>query len=245
MALKVPIRCALLLLATAVVAPAQTLPRLDGGVPQPAPAASGWKAIPPTAQSNAATPAPTADPLQPSAPQPPTPADMPAVPATVHFQNGLLAVHASNSSLTQILHDITTQTGMEVQGTPQDERVFGDFGPAPVGKVVAQLLDGGPSNYLLFGMAANHAPRSLILSPKTTPAPATLASGGAPVPTPTASDDDDDDDAPQAQAPIRPFQPAAMAAPDNQQLSPGIRTPQQILEDMQRRRQEQQQIQPQ
>jgi hypothetical protein len=175
---------------------------------------------------------------------------MPAAPATVQFRDGNLSVHASNSSLMQILKDITARTGMTVEGTPEDERVFGNFGPAPVSEVVAQLLDGGSSNYVLFGRAANQAPRTLVITSKTSLAPATaMAANGAAPAAAVNNDDDDDDDAPAPVAPIRPLVPIQppenQAQPAQPPTPPGIRTPQQILEDMQRRRQEQQQQQPQ
>jgi hypothetical protein len=103
----------------------------------------------------------------------PTPADKPPDPATVSFHAGLLTIHATNSSLTQILADTAAQTGMQLEGNPEDERVFGDFGPAPVDKVLGQLLDGGSSNYLLFGRNENQAPRSLVITPRASLAPTT------------------------------------------------------------------------
>jgi len=227
---------------------AQTLPRLDGGgaLPaQPTPAAApatGWKAVTPAAAESKPAPG-TPLPATPAATQPPAPADLPPNPATVHFQEGLLSIHASNSSLAQILKDITAKTGMTVEGKPDDERVFGNFGPAPVSDVVAQLLDGGTSNYMVFGRAANQAPRSLVITPKTSLAPTgTLAAN---VPAPAVNNDDDDDDDPQPVAPIRPLvpvqQPELQPQPESQPKPNGIRTPQQILEDMQRRRADQQQ----
>ena len=253
-----PIRLPILLLALAGVSlSAQTLPRLDGGgapaAAQPAPAtltpATGWKAATP------ATTAPATTPLKPlpgtplaatpaTVPaQPPAPADLPPTPATVHFQEGLLSIHTENSSLTQILKDITAKTGMTIEGTPEDERVFGNFGPAPVADVIAKLFEGSNSNFMVFGRAANQAPRSLLITPKTSLSPTGALAANAPAPTPAADDEDDDD--PQPAAPIRPLIPVQQQEPppdvQPQPKPTGIRTPQQILEDMQRRRAEAQQ----
>jgi hypothetical protein len=252
MALKAQIRWMLPLLLGGAALHAQQLPRLDGGGAKPAatPPVNPWKVVSPVAKP-AAKPSANAPvaaaATPPAAPQPPTPSDLPAQPATVKFEDGLLTVHASNSSLLQILHDVTAQTGMEVEGKPEDERVFGDFGPAAVSKVMAQLLDGGPSNYMVFGMAANHAPRSLVLSPRTSAAP-TVAGAVPAVAMAANNDDDDDDDAPVAVAPIRPLLPQGLERQQNEpgqgfNPQPGVRTPQQILEDMQRRRAEAQQVQ--
>jgi hypothetical protein len=240
MTLKPAIPCVAaiaLLAAQAIHAGAQDVPRLDGSnVKQK----SGWgapNASPP--KSATAAPATFGSAVAPAASEATAdsaPADKPAQPATIRFQDGLLTVHAKNASLTQILEETASQTGMTLEGTPEDERVFGDFGPAPVTKVLAQLLDGGPSNYMVFGKKENLAPRSLVVSPK-----GSLAPGGRPPEarsTVVSSDDeDDDDDAPVAQVPLRPIPTPQQAEPNGP--SPGIRTPQQILDEMERRRQEQ------
>jgi hypothetical protein len=176
-------------------------------------------------------------------PPPPTPADLPPVAATINFSNGLLTVHAHNASLEQILRDTSQQTGMQMEGTPQDQRIFGDFGPAPVPVVLGQLLDGGPSNYVLFGKNANMAPRSLVITPKSSLAPGQVAGIGKPAVT-VNNEDDEDDDAPPVTNPqpgVHPIMPNH--APGNQDQSggpPGAHSPQQIIDDLQRRRQEQQ-----
>lgn len=203
----------------------------------------------PAANSPAAIPATLIPPAKPSPETPisptpssgtPSPADRPAEPAKVEFHNGLLTVHAANSSLEQILRDTSIQTGMTMDGTPEDERVFGDFGPAPVASVLGQLLDGGPSNYVVFGMNENHAPRTLVVSPRNSLAPGD-AVASVPIATPVAEDDDDDEPAPAPVANIRPMAPAPASAGGQPQAP---RTPQQILDDMQKRRQERQQDQP-
>ncbi|HUX45488.1 MAG TPA: hypothetical protein VMV57_12110, partial [Terracidiphilus sp.] len=50
-------------------------------------------------------------------------------PATVTFNSQGLRVVASNSSLSQILEDISTTTGATVKGFSSDQRVFGEYGP--------------------------------------------------------------------------------------------------------------------
>jgi hypothetical protein len=227
------------------------------------PAASGWQSVPPASPSAAPTkPAtnPSAKPTQNSArpphhskpvakktsalappvpakpAEPPTPAELPPQPAVIHFSAGVLDVRASNSSLEQILREIGAQTGVQIQGVPGDERVFGNFGPGPADRVLAQLLDGSDSNYLMLGRTADHAPKTLVITPRTSLAPGAQTAEAA-QPTPAGADDDDDDDAaPPPRPPIRPLIPNGAAGA-------GVRTPQQILEEMQQRRAQEQQDQ--
>lgn len=257
------------LLAPALVlsAAAQDAPRLDGSnVPQPAQQQTQQSPVPFNLPTTPAQPPPqktpqpawqpaphgkskasaaTAAPVIIVPPAPPTPADMPPVPATVQFSNGLLTIHAHNASLSQILHDTAAQTGMQMEGTPEDQRIFGDFGPASVRVVLGQLLDGGPSNYVLFGKSANLAPRTLVITPKASLAPGQVAGIGKPAVT-VNNEDDDDDDAPPVTNPqpgVHPMMPNRPGG-DQSNGNPNVRTPQQIIDDMQRRRQEQQQQPP-
>ncbi len=180
---------------------------------------------------------PAASPVPAKPADAPTPAELPAQPAVIHFTNGVLDVRASNSSLEQILREIGTQTGVQIQGVPGDERVFGNFGPGRADHVLAQLLDGSDSNYMMIGRTPDHAPRTLVITPRTSLAPG-AQTAEASQPAAVASDDDDDDDSPpppRAQ-PMRPLIPNAAAGA-------GARTPQQILEEMQQRRAQEQQDQ--
>ena len=53
----------------------------------------------------------------------------PAKPAEVTVVPGSLTIKADNSSLSQILQEISKSTGMKVDGLGQDERIFGSYGP--------------------------------------------------------------------------------------------------------------------
>jgi len=177
-------------------------------------------------------------------------------------------ISASNSSLNQILREISRLTGIKITGGVAEERVFGDYGPAQPAEVLNTLLDGTTSNmFLVAGIGEN--PPELILTPRT---------GGATPPNPNASrfdDNADNDDQPQAGRPVlqptesqsqpaRPYPTPASIPPSapsndpnaapatptpspdaNQQQSPnGTRTPQQIYDELMRLRR-QQQTQPQ
>jgi hypothetical protein len=93
--------------------------------------------------------------------------------AKVTWADGMLQVRADNSSLNQILRDISRETGMRIVGGVSDQRVFGSYGPAPAGTVLQTLLDGTGTNVLLQERP-DHAPEQLVLTPQT--------GGGAPPP---------------------------------------------------------------
>jgi hypothetical protein len=121
----------------------------------------------PPAAAPVAAPAPAAQITQP--PPAPTPAATPASRANVTYANGLLSVSATNSSLNQILREISRQTGMKITGGVTDERVFGNYGPGSPAKILVTLLDGTGSNVLLVqsnGLSSNAAPAELVLTPR-------------------------------------------------------------------------------
>jgi hypothetical protein len=97
----------------------------------------------------------------------------------------MLEVTANNSSLNQILREISRQTGMKVTGGVNDERVYGKYGPAPAARVLARLLDGTGSNMFLKE-TADAGPAELILTPRL---------GGPTPPNPNASGSFDYEDA--------------------------------------------------
>jgi len=199
----------------------------------------------------------------------PTAAPKAAHPAQVVYSEGKLEVTADNSSLNQILRDVSRQTGMKITGAMIDERVFGKYGPSAPVEVLAKLLDGTSSNMILMETAA-YAPAELILTPRQ---------GGPtpPNPNPRGADDDTASEAPQpsqrptppAPAPApgvspasRPLfsvgaapnpsaSPAAGGATDtgsadtsNPQSPNGVKTPQQIYQQLQQLQQQQQQANP-
>jgi hypothetical protein len=175
----------------------------------------------------------------------------------VTFAEGKLAVNADNSSLNQILREIGRETGIKITGGVADERVFGKYGPLPVSDVLASLLDGTGSNVLLIQADAT-SPGELILTPRQ---------GGVTPPNPNAGSFEDhdspsDDAAPALpvmppQPPAQPTQPpaatgtpaAAPAVPADVQNPPapasttdpnGVKSPQQIFEQLQKLHQQEQ-----
>jgi hypothetical protein len=209
-------------------------------------------------QAKSSTPSPLSSTLpatQPTTPEPPpvplTPAQQPAKRAQVTFANGILSISAENSSLNQILRQIASDTGMKITGGVSDERVFGQYGPAAPAQILSELLDGTGSNMILV-QGDNDTLAELILTPRQ---------GGPTPPNPNAAafaDRREAEDAPEATRPapppapvIQPITPpvtpaSAATSPANpsQPDSPnGVKTPQQIYEQLQRLRSQQQQPQ--
>ncbi|WP_044176935.1 hypothetical protein [Granulicella mallensis] len=116
----------------------------------------------------------------PIAAKPATPTT-PAHHATVTYAAGMLNVRADNSSLNQILREISRLTGMKITGGVVDERVFGNYGPAEPSTILATLLGGTGSNILLRESDTN-SPTELVLTPRN---------GGPTPPNPNAPGFDD------------------------------------------------------
>src|SRR6266567_1898686 len=89
---------------------------------------------------------------------------------SVQFANGLLSIHATGVTLSEVLFQIQKQTGAEIaipSGTEQD-RVAADFGPAPASEVLGELLTGSGLNFVVVGSETDpKALRSVVLSRKS------------------------------------------------------------------------------
>jgi hypothetical protein len=202
----------------------------------------------------------------PTTPEPPpvplTPSQRPPTRAQVTYADGKLSIAADNASLNQILRQISASTGMKITGGVADERVFGQYGPASPDQILAELLDGTSSN-MVFVHHNGAKPTELVLTPRQ-------GGATPPNPNAAAFDDRSDQQpapAPQAEQPTsnpagQPVFPAtnlgapagasqSNAQPNSQPNaqpnasqpdSPnGVKTPQQIYEQLQRMRQQQQQ----
>ena len=160
----------------------------------------------------------------PPAYQPPAPpAQQAPARAAVSLTSGQLSVHADNSSLNQILRDISRLTGLRITGGVVDERVFGTYGPAPTGTILATLLNGTGSNMLLVEDGGSN-PRQLVLTPRqggpTPPNPnATRELGETDLPPGLTHRSTNDD--PQG-VPFPP--PTPRANPFNRPLAPGAQS---------------------
>jgi hypothetical protein len=188
-------------------------------------------------------------PSGPTGPMQPIPLDsMAPVPPQVSYQNNQLTIVAPNSTLGDILRAVRKQTGAEIEVPSAPERVVTHLGPGPAREVVAELLNGSRFNYVLLGSSANDAALTrVVLVLKTgpdNPNPPNEAAGnippnGRPQPTPEAeaqaADDNTDDAADQAAAEAEAEQQQQPAAQPPEQPQPGVKTPQELLQEMQQR----------
>lgn len=193
---------------------------------QPAPSVSAPPAQPISAPSGAAATANST----PGQNLPNSLLDQPAQPAKIEFSAKSLSIQADNSSLGAILREIAGKSGMQLQGFRQDERVFGRFGPGTPREVLDDLLNGAHYDLVMVGDLSNGAPRQLILSSSTPggptpPSPQDIAAQQrefAPPPTPVRMPET-----------LRQMPPSA-----NPQ---GVKSPQQMLQELQQMRAQRQQ----
>ncbi len=82
---------------------------------------------------------------------------LPAMPAKVGYQGGLLTIAAQNSTLGEILRDVRKLTGASIDIPPGSggERVVAYLGPGAPRDVMAALLNGTSLNYVMLGSSAD------------------------------------------------------------------------------------------
>ena len=192
-------------------------------------------------------------PSGPQGPVPQIPLDaIPAVAPQVSYQDGLLTIVAPNSTLGDILRGVRKHTAADIEvPATASERVVTRLGPGPAREVMAELLNGSRFNYILLGSPQDaNALVRVVLVAKTGPDTATpgepqpgAAQAGAPpdanaaanAPEADAAEETTDDAADQAAAEAEQ-QPQAIP-PDQT----GVKTPQQMLQEMQQQQGGQQQ----
>jgi hypothetical protein len=173
---------------------------------------------------------------------------MPAVPPKVSFSKGLLTIVAENSTLSDILRAVRAQTGAAVEIPPNaSERVVAHLGPGVPRDVLASLLNGSHFNYVMLGSPTNpDKVDRIILTSKSGTVP-----DAAPVPAGQNNTAAVPVDEPDTQPDIAE-QPAeggaddsaaeeSQPAPPNSQ--PQVKTPEQLLRELQQQQQQQQQQQ--
>ncbi len=112
------------------------------------------------------SPVPAPETLPPPAPL--TPEQMPPVPPQVTYQNGLLTIVATNSTLSDILHSVSMRTGATLDAPPHlmSERVAARIGPGTPRAVLSDLLTGPRFDYILVGSDGDpNGVRSIMLTP--------------------------------------------------------------------------------
>jgi hypothetical protein len=190
-----------------------------------------------------ALPAPLPSGTQGPVPQVPLDA-IPAVAPQVSYEDGLLTIVAPNSTLGDILRSVRKHTSAEIEvPATASERVVMRLGPAPAREVMAELLNGSRFNYVLLGSPqdANALTRVVLVAKtsaepangsqpaqgETTPGAPPQAIAPADAPEADATEDVPDDSATEQNAEAE--QPPA--APEQ----PGVKSPQQMLQEMQQR----------
>jgi hypothetical protein len=166
---------------------------------------------------------------------------------SVSWDSSGLKIEANNSSLHEILNEVSSDTGAKVEGMGADERVFGQYGPGAARDVISQLLHGSSYNVLMIGDQGAGTPRQIVLSTRR-------SGGNQPQANRTASEDQADEDIPdqaeedQGQPPMlngRPPMPMVPQVPPGMPQGPqgAPRTPQQVLQELQQRQQQIQDLQ--
>jgi hypothetical protein len=135
-----------------------------------APAGPQPPAVHPAHRHGKATPKPSPVPAPDPPPRPLTPEEMPPTPPQVNYNNGLLSIVASNSTLADILRAVTMRTGATVDAPSNllSARIAARIGPGTPREVLTDLLRGPQLDYILVG--AENDPngiRSIILTAAT------------------------------------------------------------------------------
>ena len=188
------------------------------------------------------------------------PSDQPPVPPQVSYANGQLTITASNSTLADILNAVKERTGarLEVPPNAAQERVAVHIGPGNPRDVLDRLLYGSAFDYILLGSDENPTAVTQIVVKRreATSAAAAPAMGARPAPPQPEPGEENAESEPEPQPEPTPTQPqpviqapANVAPPPMQQApeqnaQPGqnqVKTPQQLLQELQRMQQQEQQ----
>ncbi|MCU1272174.1 MAG: hypothetical protein JWN74_3468 [Acidobacteriaceae bacterium] len=188
---------------------------------------------------------------------PVTPEHGPSSPPDVSFQRGQLTIVARNSTMSDVLNAVRQRTGANVDmPAGSSERVVGQFGPGAPRDVMAQLLNGSHYDYVLLGSPADpgalnkimlmtkargpEPPSSQVQANQQQPGNENLQA------VPEVESENPDENAgeatPNMQEPQIQEEPQPDQA-DQQQNGPVVKTPEQLLRELQQQQQQQQQNQ--
>jgi hypothetical protein len=242
---------------TLLLAAALLLPTCETVAQSPAKPSTASAGTPLKSKRHAKTPAPVAEVPQAPPPPPTLEQQAPAAPQ-VTYRDGQLTINSTNATLSQVLHSVQTQTGAIIDIPPGagSERVVANLGPGKPQAVLAILLNGSKFNYVILGESNNPgAVQKVILLAKSNSSgsePASVtAQNNSRTPPPQAAVEPPEDEYPQNEpeaenpSPLVPGQPG-MPGSENLQpevIQPGNRTPEQMLQELQRMQQQQQQMQ--
>jgi hypothetical protein len=216
---------------------------------QPSAQAAAGAPVKKSPRHRARQPEPPPPPVEQPAPDPPQP-ELPHWPVnetpskpSVTWDSGGLKIQANNSSLHDILNQVSAHTGAKVEGIGADERVFGEFGPGTARDVVSQLLHGSSYNVLMIGDQGAGTPRQIVLSARRSGNSQQQANRpGQPEeqqPDEDVPDQPEDNDQSGQPPIINNGRPPMQMVPQGPPGVPGApRTPQQVLQELQQRQQQ-------
>jgi hypothetical protein len=206
-----------------------------------------------------------AQPEQPPLPSGPTGKAVPQIPLDaiaavapqVDYQNGQLTINAPNSTLADILRAVRKQTGADIDVPEARERVVTHLGPGPARQIIAELLNGSRFNYVLLGSPADNTVLTRIVLVAKTPEAAGGANpamqqqaamrppgvSAAPEGQDASTDPSETETAPEENAAeeTAPEPPAPQEGDQSNGDQNGVKTPQQLLQEMQQRQMQMQQ----
>jgi len=179
----------------------------------------------------------------------------------VRFQNGELSIDAKNSTLSQVLHAVQSQTGasVDVPGSANSERVVAQLGPGQPSDVLRTLLNGSHFDYVILGVVGNPgAVQKVILTPRQS-GPVTSVAQSNPTPPTEPAEEGVVENEPEYQNNSEPTPPPpgafrrpmiipgqGVVQPDGsspEQQQNGGKTPEQLMQELQQLQQQQQQYQ--
>ncbi len=199
-------------------------------------------------------------------PRPLTPEEMAPVAPTVSYQAGQLTIESKNATLAQVLRSVQEKTGgaFDIPASANNDRVVAQLGPGQPKDILASLLNGSKFNYIILGVPNEPgAVQKLILTPRTNaPITAQTASVRQPPPEPQEEDYSTPEPPPPEPTPVEensavedqqnqpspiPYRPGFPGQQPqtgtNGQPQQGVKTPEQLLQELQRLQQQQQMYQ--
>lgn len=163
-------------------------------------------------------------------------------PPQISYAQGELTVTANNSSLLDILNGVERATGAHVEGALADsERVFGRFGPGTPRQVLDALLSGSRYDFILLGSLDDPGDVQRIVLTQRGSAPPTTAQNQPQYRAPEPEEQSDSEPTYQPDISEQPQPAPETTAPANEPQQ--VKTPEQLLQELQRLRQQQQQQQ--
>jgi hypothetical protein len=192
-----------------------------------------------------------------------TPEQMAPVAPTVTYQGGELTIQSNNATLGQVLRSVQAKTGasFDVPASANSDRVVAQLGPGQPRDVLATLLNGSKFNYIILGSPTQPgAVEKLILTPRQN-GPIANTAQNRPAPQPEPEPQQEEDYTPPEPTPVeensvngnpppgayrpgftptQPNQNGENQPENNGQPQQGVKTPEQLLQELQRMQQQQQ-----